>query len=232
MTQQLPQYDFYATPTGAPSPAPAASATPSAPAYGTAVNQFGTPLGVPGASLPAAATAAAPVRSSGGVRVPGWLWRWALGLAVAAVLGLFGVGRLGFLDVFHQPLEAPATLGGLSVEPAGSALRASLAPLTDAVDRSAQDDRVVVEVYSDGVSRAAVLIAGRDAGEIEDGVAGMRDAGGEIVQVGTASCGVHAANGVAMCVGESDGVAAVVMHTGTDPAAPAALLTEALAALD
>lgn len=230
MTQRSPQYDFYATPTGAPSPATTASATPPSPASG-AVNQFGTPLGVPGASLPAAAAAAAPTRASGGARVPAWLWRWGLGLAVAAVLGLFGVGRMGFLDVFHQPLEAPAALGGMAVEAEGSALRATLAPLTDVVGRDTAADDVVVEVYSDGVSRAAVLVAGRDAGDVEDGVAGMRDAGGEIVQVGTASCGVHTANGISMCVGESDGVAAVVMHTGTDPSAPAALLSEALAAL-
>ena len=125
MTERTaPQYDFYTTPpAGAATPPPTAaipaqatpsstSSAPSAPVYGAPVNQFGTPIGTPGATLPAA-YAPAQQTSSGGVHVPRWVWRVVGPLVVLVVLGLFGVGRLGFLDVFHQDLTAPDTLAGM-----------------------------------------------------------------------------------------------------------------------
>lgn len=225
MTQQLPQYDFYATPTGAPSPAPAASATPSAPAYGTAVNQFGTPLGVPGASLPAAATAAAPVRSSGGVRVPGWLWRWALGLAVAAVLGLFGVGRLGFLDVVHHAPEPPATLAGapLSTNGDAEAMRADALANVSGVD----EDDFAVAVYEDPSQYLTLIVVERSA--TQEDLRFLLDAedGVPVQAVGDALCRDIVEPGVTVgaCASSSGGRSVMVMQgPGTTASAHTALL--------
>ena len=104
-----------------------------------------------------------PPARSGGVHVPRWVWRVVGPLVVLVVLGLFGVGKLGFLDVFHQPLEAPETLGGLPVAAQDGTVRTSLAGMLATIRSqadSAQED-VVLEVYSDEVSRAVMLLATR-----------------------------------------------------------------------
>jgi hypothetical protein len=233
VTQPNPQYDFYATPV-ATAPTPSAVGTaPSAPAFGAGgpVNQFGTPLGVPGATLPARAGAAVPAARGSGVRLPGWVWRLGLGLAVAVVLGLFGIGRMGFLDVFHGPLEAPTTLGGMGVVTETSPVRTALAPLTAQMQGQVGDD-AVIEVYTDGVSRVALLVAARGEEDVDDGVTAMAAAGYALTDVGGSRCATSTAEGTSMCMVAQDGVTAVVLLSGTDPAAAAALVSEAVSGLD
>lgn len=233
MNQPSPQYDFYATPTSAAAPAPTAGAAPSVPAFGAgagAVNQFGTPLGVPGATL--ASSAAAPVAAvrGTGFRLPGWVWRLGLGLAVAAVLGLFGIGRMGFLDVFHGPLEAPATLGGMGAVAETSPLRTALAPLTAQMQGQVGED-AVIELYTDEVSKVAVLVAARGDEDVETGIAAMAAAGFTVADVAGSRCATSAAEGTSLCMASEDGVTAVVLLSSTDPAPAAALLSEAVSTL-
>lgn len=233
MTQSPPQYDFYATPTSA-APAPSGGGTaPSVPTLGAgagAVNQFGTPLGVPGASLPARAGSAVPAARGSGVRLPGWVWRLGLGLGVAVVLGLFGIGKMGFLDVFGGPLEAPTTLGGMGAVAETSPLRTALAPLTAQMQGEVGDD-AVIELYTDEVSQVAVLVAARGEEDVESGIAAMAAAGFTVADVDGSRCATSVTEGTSLCMAAEDGVTAVVLLSGTDPAAAAVLLSEAVATL-
>jgi len=132
---------------------------PSAPVFGGgAVNQFGTPLSTPGATVPAAyappALTPAPSVLARVAALPRWVWRFAVPLAVMLVLGLFGVGRLGFLDLFHDDFAPPQTLAGL--------------PMTDSTELDgyrtllasygAAEGSYVVQAYEDAAG-VVILVA-------------------------------------------------------------------------
>lgn len=243
MTDRTPTYDFYPAPTapvptrtqGAPEPvAPGGpAAAPSAPVFGTPalgtqVNQFGTPIATPGASVPSSFAPARPVTSPGLLErvasVPRWVWRWVLPLTVTLVLGLFGVGKLGFLDVVHGDVELPASLVGQ--------------PLTTSSGTDPDADQAVFGTDLDGLTwgRYAgvdreVLVTVVDF-EMSDAEL-SRDEGdgfGPASLVGTSWCS-SSADGWSWCARSVDGRTVEVHEESADLAGLAAVLDELAASI-
>ncbi|GAB2695163.1 hypothetical protein [Thalassiella azotivora] len=242
-----PDYDFFgassapaspaaagASPAGAPTvsrlgaPAVPPAAEPatgaSTPFGGTPVNQFGTPLGVgPAVGAPLGGPPPSPARRN----VPAWVWRVLGTLAVALVLGAFGVGR--FAGLFEGDLEAPPTLDGLPryEDAATTAAFAALgAQLSEEVGVDPQDQ--VMAVYTDQVSRALVLVAARADLDTADLRAQAADAG-EVTSVGDAVCAVSVQQATTTCLLSRDGLmVAVIAPSATDTASVARLTEVAL----
>ena len=240
----VPQYDFYATPPASTPPVPTQAAprssAPSAPTYGApsapvfggpAVNQFGTPLGTPGATLPAASAPVQQTSRGGGVHVPSWVWRFVLPLAVMLVLGLFGVGRLGFLDVFHQDLEAPETLAGMS--------RSTSEELTEYADLlssyGAPEGSYVLQGYEDADGFAMLVAFDEELGGTDlQAVVNADAAPAGAVAMGSATCAEHPVMtaSLTMCARAGDGRTVVVMHGPADAVTTSSTLTEAWSHFD
>jgi hypothetical protein len=229
----VPQYDFYATPpataqpsTHVPAQPSGSPLAPSAPVFGApAVNQFGTPIGTPGATLPAAAVPAQQRVTGGGVHVPPWVWRFVAPLAVLVVLGLFGVGKLGFLDVFHADLEAPETLAGMPQ---------TTEDMSEYIDLlssyGAPDGSYAIQGYEDADGFAMVVALDAELGseELLDMVNADAAPAGPVT-IGTATCAEHPvlSETMTMCARAGDDRTVVVLHGPADAVTTSTTLSEA-----
>ena len=228
-----PDYDFFAPSPGGPVATPAGSGAPpqpplAAPATST-VNQFGSPVAAgtwtpvrSGASVPPIPPA--PASTTALDSVPRWVWRITIPLAIALVLGVFGVGR--FTGVFQGDLELPATLGGapLSTDP-------RISSSADAFGEGLEDDfgdaEKVFGVYSDGAT-GTLLAAVREGTDVRADIAASGADIGSPVEVGDATCVVYTGQNATAC-GRSEGdlTAIVAAFAQPDVNVTAALLGEA-----
>ena len=238
MTQRTtPDYDFYATaPPAAQSAAPASSPVGHAAAapvnqFGTPVNQFGSPVGFGGAAtmtgpVPPAATRS---RTSHGVQLPAWAWRWIAGLAVAVVLGLFGVGRFaGIGALFASDLELPATLGGMAQDSTSDEAVMMSGILEDV---STSSDGAVAALYSDGYTSTMVVATPEEASEADVQHTLSHRIFSPAQRFGETTCATLTDAPVSTCMRSGNGHTVVVSHASSDFAETIALLNEAWDAL-
>ena len=182
-----------------------------APTLGRPFGQPATSFGAPATPLlPAPPPAARPgphgplatLRATPGGR---WALRVTVGLAVAAVLGMLGVGRFAFLDLFDKEVSAPSSLAGLPrVEQA----------TVDLLDQqvSAYGDAIGVDLevaaYGDALAPVLFLGATYDDETPEPAeVAGVLGAGGgsNTQLLGENTCTEIEGGAVVMCLRVDDG---------------------------
>lgn len=227
MTQRSPQYDFYATPTPGGAAPPGVATAPSSPA--PAVNQFGTPLGVPGAAFggapPAPVAVPSPSLAARVASVPRWVWRIVLPLTVMVVLGLFGVGRMGFLDVVHRDPELPAVLAGQT-----AALTSEENPA--AAERLFEED-MTGTTWAHYVGERALTVVVSPV-ELTDAelAADVGDGFGAATRTGSSWCASSPSSDWSWCGRSADGVTIEVHERTTDLVTLAAVVDEVVASLD
>ena len=209
-----------------------------APAAGGQFGQFGgapaSPFGAPAVPVPLGPAPGARPGPQGPLATlratPGgrWALRVGAGLAVAAVLGLLGVGRFAFLDLFDKDVTTPSSLGGLSP----SADQAALDQLDQQLSSYGSPFGIEFEIAAYGDSVTPVVFVGAtydDETPAPEELAGALGAGGgaNTRAVGSSTCTELERGLVAMCARLDDGVMVAIVTANRSVEDAAALTDEA-----
>ena len=198
--------------------------------FGAPASPFGAPaapvlLGPPPGARPGPQGPLATLRATPGGR---WALRVGAGLAVAAVLGMLGIGRFAFLDLFGKDVAAPSSLGGL----APAADQSQVAQLDQQI--SAYGDPLgldfEVAVYGDATAPIFFVGATYDEGTPNsEEVAEVLGASGGVNTrlVGENACTQLERGLVVMCARVDDGVMVAVLTANRSMEDTAAITDEA-----
>lgn len=218
----VPDLGFFA---GAPQPRDTGSFGGPAPA------QLGGPaLGyVPAGPVPAAPAGLGPIAALRSTAAGRWVFRLGAGLAISVVLGIFGIGRFALLDLFHDDLAVPSTLGGLSPSAAGDSATATLEAKLASVETSNGVD-LEVQVYGEGTSSIVFIGATGEGSLSDDEMASTLNSGTSTTTAATVGdnvCVAHNGGAGYMCVRIEDGLMVSVLTVGRNVEDTSALTDEA-----